>query len=99
MGSASGEPQDADAENEDGGEGEEEHDQDVEQRGDPVTQRGLEAAKGRGALKQGAAPLGFPGRDVAPRAPGDEEREQEKKDAEDFEEIETHGGLRERPGT
>lgn len=99
MGSASGQPQDADAENEDGGEGEEEHDQDVEQRGDPVTQRGLEAAKGRGALKQGAAPLGFPGRDVAPRAPRDEEREQKKEDAEDFEEIETHGGLRERPGT
>ena len=64
-----------------------------------VATRGLEAANGRGALKQGAAPLGFPGRDVAPRAPRDEEREQKKEDAEDFEEIETHGGLRERPGT
>jgi len=99
MGSASGEPQDADAENEDGGEGEEEHDHDVEQRGRPVTQGRFGAANGRRAVKQRAAPLGFFGRDVAPRAPGDEEREQEKKDAEDFEEIETHGGLRERPGT
>lgn len=50
-------------------------------------------------MKKRAAPLGFPGRDVAPCAPRDEECEQEKEDAEDFEEIETHGGLRERPGT
>ena len=97
--STPGEAQDADAENEDGRERKEEHDHDIEQRRDPVAQRGLGPAERGGRVKERAAPLGLFVRDVAPRAPRDEEREQEKEDAENFEEVETHAGLRERPGT
>jgi hypothetical protein len=45
-------------------------------------------------VKERAAPLRFSARDIAARAPRDEQREQEKEEAEEFEETETHGSER-----
>ena len=92
--SAAREAQHAHAQNEDGCEGEEEHDHDVEQRREPVAQRGFGAPERGGAVKERAAPLRFSARDIAARAPRDEQRVQEKEEAEEFEETETHGSER-----
>lgn len=96
--SAAREAQHAHAQNEDGCEGEEEHDHDVEQRREPVAQRGFGAPERGGAVEERAAPLRFSARDIAARAPRDEQREQEKEEAEEFEETETHGSERIAPG-
>ncbi len=71
--------------NEDGREGEQEDHEDVEQRREPVAQWRLGATERGRALKERAAPLRFTARDIAARAPRDEERQQQKEDAEEFE--------------
>ena len=82
--------QNAHPQDEDAGEGEEDDDRDIEQGGEPVAQRGFVATDRRGALEKRAAPLRLLLREIAPRAPCDEQREEQKRDAKKLEDGETH---------